>query len=163
MSAPPVRLCFVCLGNICRSPTAEGVMKKLALDAGISQRLSIDSAGTGAYHVGEPADGRSRAEAKRRGVELTSVARHFEAKDFDAFDYVLAMDRRNLRDLRQLAGSPEQLEKLHLLRSFDPSTGSELDVPDPYHGDGDGFARVFDICQRACIGLLAHLRGAHGF
>jgi protein-tyrosine phosphatase len=158
MTQAPIRLCFVCLGNICRSPTAEGVMKKLVADAGLAQRIAIDSAGTGDYHVGEPADSRSRGEASRRGIELTGVARQFVAYDFDAFDYVLAMDRRNLRDLRELASSPAQRAKLHLLRSFEPGASGDLDVPDPYAGDGDGFVRVFDICLAACAGLLAHLR-----
>jgi protein-tyrosine phosphatase len=171
MTTAPLRLCFVCLGNICRSPTAEGVMKQLALDAGLSERLWIDSAGTGAYHEGEPADSRSRAEAKRRGVELTSISRQFKASDFDAFDYVLAMDRRNFRDLQQLARGPAQLGKLHLFRSFDAGAGDQLDVPDPYNEPSydprtllgyDGFARVYEICQAGCDGLLAHLRRTHG-
>ena len=160
MSEPRVSLCFVCLGNICRSPTAEGVMKKLAADAGLAARLFIDSAGTGAYHAGERADPRSRAEALRHGVDLTSVARQFELADFVRFDYVLAMDRRNLRDLQNLAAEPAQEDKLHLLRRFEPNAG-ELDVPDPYYGEGDGFARVYGICEAACGGLLAHLRKAH--
>jgi protein-tyrosine phosphatase len=138
-------------------------MKKLVADAGLTQRISIDSAGTGDYHVGEPADSRSRAEASRRGIELTGVARQFVASDFDAFDYVLAMDRRNLRDLHELAASAAQRAKLHLLRSFEPGASGELDVPDPYAGDGDGFVRVFDICVAACSGLLAQLRGSQGF
>src|SRR5882672_8273382 len=99
MPESSVSICFVCLGNICRSPTAEGVMAKLIADAGLSSRIAIDSAGTGAYHAGERADARSRAEAISRGVELTSIARQFEQRDFDRFDYVVAMDRRNLRDL----------------------------------------------------------------
>jgi protein-tyrosine phosphatase len=162
MTQAPIRLCFVCLGNICRSPTAEAVMRKLVDDAGLTQRISIDSAGTGDYHVGEPADTRSSAEARRRGIELTGVARQFVASDFGAFDYVLAMDRRNLRDLRELAQSPAERAKLHLLRSFEPGASGELDVPDPYAGDGDGFVRVYDICVAACSGLLSHLRSTYG-
>jgi protein-tyrosine phosphatase len=156
-----IRLVFVCLGNICRSPTAEGVMKALAEQAGVAERLFIDSAGTGAWHVGERADARSRAEALRRGVELTSLARRFVREDFDRFDYVLAMDRQNHRDLRRLAHAEEHERKLHLLRSFDPRAGSELDVPDPYYGEGNGFARVYDICEAGCRGLLSHLRATH--
>jgi protein-tyrosine phosphatase len=162
MTNARIGLCFVCLGNICRSPTAEGVMLKLALDAGLSQRFSIDSAGTGAYHAGEPADARSREEAQRRGVELTSVARQFVVSDFERFDYVLAMDRRNQRDLQAVARGAEHLRKLHLLRSFDPRAGQDLDVPDPYYGGDGGFARVYDICLAGCTGLLEHLRSVHG-
>jgi protein-tyrosine phosphatase len=157
----PIRLCFVCLGNICRSPTAEGVMKQLASDAGLSDRLFIDSAGTGAYHEGERADPRSRAEALRRGVELTSVARQFRADDFDAFDYVLAMDRQNRQDLQRMARDPAHLGKLHLLRSFEVRKSSDLDVPDPYQGGASGFAAVYDICVAGCSGLLEHLRRTH--
>jgi protein-tyrosine phosphatase len=155
-----IRVCFVCLGNICRSPTAEGVMLHLLRDAGLSARFVIDSAGTGAWHAGERADPRSRAEAKRRGIDLPSVARQFTADDFDAFDYVIAMDRRNHRDLARLAAGDAHARKLHLLRSFDPGA-DDPDVPDPYYGAGDGFARVFDICEAGCRGLLAHLRKAH--
>ena len=162
MSPTPIRISFVCLGNICRSPTAEGVMRHLAQEAELEASLFIASAGTGAYHEGELPDPRTRAEALRRGVRLVSRARQFRAADYDAFDYVIAMDRRNHRDLLQLARGPEHLRKLHLLRSFDPASQGDLDVPDPYHGDGDGFARVYDICHAGCIGLLAHLRSAHG-
>jgi protein-tyrosine phosphatase len=162
MTADRISLCFVCLGNICRSPTAEGVMHKLALDAGLSQRFVIDSAGTGAYHAGEPADSRSRDEARRRGIELTSISRQFLVADFERFDYVLAMDRRNQRDLQAVARSDAHLQKLHLLRSFDPLAGHDLDVPDPYHGGDRGFARVYDICLAGCTGLLEHLRSVYG-
>jgi protein-tyrosine phosphatase len=156
--AKPIQICFVCLGNICRSPTAEGIMLKLVRDAGLSERVVIDSAGTGAYHVGEKADSRSRAEAKRRGVDLPSVARHFEPQDFGRFDYVIAMDRRNQQHLERYARTPADRSKLHLLRSFDPAHPEDLEVPDPYHGGDDGFARVFDICEAGCRGLLAHVR-----
>ena len=161
MSKPEVKVCFVCLGNICRSPTAEGVMQHLVKQAGLTSRFKIDSAGTGAYHVGERADPRSRAEALNRGVELKSRARQFVVEDFDKFDYVLAMDRTNHRDLEELAMGPGHLAKLHLLRSFDPAAGKELDVPDPYYGGEGGFARVYDICLAGCTGLLEHIREKH--
>jgi protein-tyrosine phosphatase len=161
MTAPRIRLCFVCLGNICRSPTAEGVMKKLVLEAGLQDRVFIDSAGTGAYHLGELADPRSRAEALRRGVVLESRARQFVGSDYDSFDYLLAADRRNRDDLARLARDPSELRKLHLLRNFDPQAAKDSDIPDPYQGGPQGFMRVFDICEAACNGLLDHLRRAH--
>jgi protein-tyrosine phosphatase len=161
VSKPEIKLCFVCLGNICRSPTAEGVMQHLIDQAGLSKRIEIDSAGTGAYHVGERADPRSRSEAMRRGVELASRARQFVVEDFDNFDYVLAMDRANHRDLEEMAMGPQHLAKLHLLRSFDAAAGRDLDVPDPYYGGDGGFARVYDICLAGCTGLLAYIREQH--
>lgn len=152
-------LCFVCLGNICRSPTAEGVMRALVRDAGLADRIAIDSAGTGAWHVGEPADARARAAARARGIELTGTARQFVRADLARFDYVLAMDRANLRALHALARSPEERARVHLFRSFDPTAPAGAEVPDPYYGGPQGFDEVLDICERACRGLLEHLRG----
>ena len=157
----PIRICFVCLGNICRSPTAEGIMLHLVEHAGLSARIAIDSAGTGGYHVGERADPRSRAEALARGVELPSRARKFVAADFEHFDYVVAMDQQNHGDLAELAVGPEQLGKLQLLRAFDAASARDAEVPDPYYGGDQGFARVFDICHAGCSGLLEHIRQRH--
>jgi protein-tyrosine phosphatase len=154
-----ISVCFVCLGNICRSPTAEGVMKKLVADAGWDAHFFIDSAGTGAYHAGEPADARSAAAARRRGVELTSRARLFVASDFDSFDYVIAMDSKNHAHLQRMAARPEHHEKLAMLRSYDESADG-IDVPDPYYGDN--FDTVYDICLAGCHGLLAHVASKHG-
>lgn len=164
MSSERIRICFVCLGNICRSPTAEGVMRHLVQEAGLEDAVRISSAGTGGWHVGAHPDPRSHAEALRRGVKLTSRAQKFNAGDFDDFDYVLAMDSSNHGDLAVLAAGPNDLAKLHMLRSFDPVSraAKDLDVPDPYYGEGDGFARVYDICEAGCRGLLAHLREKHG-
>lgn len=161
MNDPRIGVCFVCLGNICRSPTAEGVMQHLVTKARLEERFLIDSAGTGAYHVGERADPRSRAEARRRGLELGSRARQFVAGDYARFDYVIAMDRSNHRHLEGLARGPADLAKLFLLRSFEQNP-HELDVPDPYYGGERGFADVFDIALRGCRGLLAHIRAEHG-
>lgn len=155
-----VSVCFVCLGNICRSPTAEGIFIQLVEQAGLSDRFVIDSAGTSAYHEGEQADPRSRRYAESRGVTLPSISRLFVAEDFARFDYVIAMDSRNHRDMERLA-SIEQRSKLHMLRSFDRQHRGSLDVPDPYYGAGDGFARVFDICHAGCTGLLEHIREKH--
>ena len=155
-----IRLCFVCLGNICRSPTAEGIMLHLVKGEGLHERFSIESAGTSAYHVGEPPDPRSFATAKARGVHLPSLARQFVKDDFARFDYVLAMDEQNHVALRRLSPDPAHHAKVHLLRSFDPRTPQGANVPDPYYGAGDGFEQVFEICEAACRGLLLELRGS---
>jgi protein-tyrosine phosphatase len=155
-------VCFVCLGNICRSPTAEGIMRKLIEDAGLGDKIEVKSAGTGDWHLGELPDPRTRAEALRRGVKLTSRARHFTDALFAEADYVIAMDQQNYRDILRLAKTEEDERKVVLLRSFGKGSGGALDVPDPYYGDGDGFARVYDICHDACSAFLAHLRDKHG-
>jgi protein-tyrosine phosphatase len=157
-----VRLCFVCLGNICRSPTAEGVMRALVARAGLAAAIEIDSAGTGAWHVGEPADERARAAAERRGLELTSVARRVTRADFDRFDYLIAMDRENVIALERMAPDKAARGKVRLLRSFDPAAPRGAAVPDPYYGGHDGFEEVLDICEAACRGLLEHIAREHG-
>jgi protein-tyrosine phosphatase len=155
----PTRLLFVCLGNICRSPTAEGVMRALVDEAGMQQSIELDSAGTGAWHVGSPPDARAVAAARARGIALTGSARQVREEDFDDFDLVLAMDRSNLRDLQELAGGGERRAKLRLLREFDPVGGGDpdLEVPDPYYGAAGGFDEVLDLVQAACAGLLARI------
>jgi protein-tyrosine phosphatase len=157
-----VRVCFVCLGNICRSPTAEGVMRALIERAGLTGAVEIDSAGTGAWHVGEPADERARAAAARRGFELTSVARQVKRADFARFDYLVAMDEENLRALERMAPDEAARGKVHLLRAFDPAAPRGAAVPDPYYGGDDGFEEVLDICEAACRGLVAHIAREHG-
>jgi protein-tyrosine phosphatase len=156
-----MRLLFVCMGNICRSPTAEGTMRHVLLDAGLGSRVEVDSAGTGAWHVGDSADPRARAAAARRGIELPSIARQVTREDLDSFDLVLAADADNQRDLLALAGEdPRRRAKVRRLREFDPvsvETG-DLDVPDPYYGGAEGFDDVLDIVDAACRGLLAEIR-----
>jgi protein-tyrosine phosphatase len=153
-----VCLSFVCLGNICRSPTAEAVMRHIVREAGLEAHIHIESAGTGDWHVGDPRDQRSREVAHRRGVPCEGVARQFHAADFERLDHVLAMDGRNHADLLRLAPSAEARAKVRLLRSFDPGAPRNAEVPDPYYGGLRGFDRVFDICEAACRGLLEHLR-----
>jgi protein-tyrosine phosphatase len=153
-----VRLSFVCLGNICRSPTAEAVMRMRVREAGLADRVAIESAGTGAWHVGHPPDGRARAEAAARGVAMEGTARQFTAADFERLDLVLAMDAQNAADLRALAPDDAARAKVRLLREFDPAADGALDVPDPYFGGPDGFAEVFEMVDAACRGLLDHLR-----
>jgi protein-tyrosine phosphatase len=156
-SDEPYRICFVCLGNICRSPTAEAVMQRLVEDAGLADRIELDSAGTGGWHVGEPPDERAAAEATRRGIPMTSRGRQFHPGDLEWFDLVVAMDSMNLADLRAMA-APHHHDKVVLLRTFDRGADHH-DVPDPYYGGVDGFRDVFDLIDAACRGLLDHVRG----
>lgn len=159
-----VRVSFVCLGNICRSPTAEAVMRHLVHAAGLDERIEIDSAGTGDWHVGEPRDRRSSAVGKQRGVPLSGRARQFVAVDFARFDYILAIDRQNLVTLLALAPDEASRAKVRLLRSFDPvGPSGSADVPDPYYGGPQGFEEVFDICEAACRGLLEEIRRQQGW
>jgi protein-tyrosine phosphatase len=151
-----MKLLFVCMGNICRSPTAEGVMRKLVRDRGLENEIEIDSAGTGGWHVGAPPDERATAAARRRGIPLEGAARQVRATDFDEFDLVLAADRENLSHLHAIAPDEEARAKLRLLREFDPASvgDTDLDVPDPYYGADRGFDEVLDLVEAACAGLL---------
>ena len=124
--------------------------------------VAIESAGTGDWHVGEPRDKRSRAVGAARGIPLEGVAQHFTSADFDRFDHVLAMDRANRAELLRLARSDEDRAKVRLLRSFDPRAPHDAEVPDPYYGGARGFDDVFDMCEAACRGLIAHLRTPRG-
>ena len=157
----PFRVLFVCLGNICRSPTAEGVMRQLVREAGLEDSIELDSAGTGAWHVGSPPDARAVASACARGIALEGSARQVVRNDFEDYDLLVAMDRSNLRELRQLARSEEERSKIRLLREFDPaSPQQDSEVPDPYYGAPGGFEEVLDLVQAACAGLLDRIRAA---
>jgi protein-tyrosine phosphatase len=155
-----VRLLFVCLGNICRSPTAEGVMRSLVRGAGLEEQIELDSAGLGSWHVGGPPDRRARAAARARGIALDGRARTVTRDDFEDFDLLLAMDSSNLRELRRMAPDEEARAKVRLLREFDPASRGEgdLDVPDPYYGATGGFEEVLDLVQAACAGLLEDIQ-----
>ncbi len=153
-----VRVLFVCLGNICRSPTAEGVMRALVRDAGLQERIELDSAGTGGWHVGEPPDARATEAAEQRGIALQGAARKVRLGDFEEFDLILAMDASNLRDLKRLAPDEPARRKVRLLREWDPTAAGDLDVPDPYYGGPGGFDKVLDLVQAACTALLEQLR-----
>jgi len=153
----PVRVLFVCMGNICRSPTAEGVFRQIVSNAGLDQEFVVESAGTHAYHIGEPADDRSVQAAARRGINISQcIGRQVTRSDFDRFDYVLAMDQQNHRQLKALGGSKAD-SKLHLFLDFAPELGLR-DVPDPYFGAGDGFEQVLDIVQAGATALLESIR-----
>ncbi len=147
---------FVCMGNICRSPTAEGVFRKFVEDAGLGSDIHVDSAGTHAYHVGEPPDHRAQAAAARRGVSLDRIrARRVSDADFERFDYILAMDRLNLVTLQDRA-APEFQDKLRLFLEY--AGARELEVPDPYYGGAAGFEHVLDLVEAASEGLLSALK-----
>jgi protein-tyrosine phosphatase len=150
---PATRVLFVCTGNICRSPTAEGVFRHVAAAAGLSDRFQIDSAGTHGYHIGEPPDSRSVAQARARGYDLSALrARQFTAADYADFDLLLAMDRGHLKIMRRLA-SPHDAERARLFLSFAPECGID-DVPDPYYGDERDFAQALDLIERGSRALL---------
>ncbi|RAR78363.1 protein-tyrosine phosphatase [Paracidovorax anthurii] len=155
----PLRVLMVCMGNICRSPTAHGVLEKMVADAGLAHRIQVDSAGTHDYHVGEPPDRRAQAHALRRGYNLSAQrARHLERRDFADFDLVLVMDDRNESAARGLC-PPAQRERLRRLTDFCRHATAH-EVPDPYYGGADGFEHVLDVVEDACAGLLAALEPA---
>ena len=155
-----MNISFVCLGNICRSPTAEAVMRHLIRRDGLEDRITVESAGTGSWHAGHGPDPRSLEEAQRRGVEMGGVARQFEVTDFDRLDLILAMDHDNRAALVALAPHEAARAKVRLLREFDPALaeGDDGAVPDPYYGGPEGFALVFDMVEAACEGLLARIQ-----
>ena len=153
-----ISICFVCLGNICRSPTAEGVLAKLVADAGLRGRVRVDSCGTGAWHKGERADKRARTEAEGRGYELNSVARQITAEDFEKHELLIGMDRSNVSNLQSMAPNAKARAKIKLLRSFDPLAPEGAEVPDPYYGKPEDFQYMFDLVEAACKGLLDDIR-----
>ncbi|MEW6765517.1 MAG: low molecular weight protein-tyrosine-phosphatase [Pseudomonadota bacterium] len=156
-----VSVLFVCMGNICRSPTAEGVFVHKVREAGLSERIRIDSAGTHAYHIGNPPDPRSQQAALRRGYDLSPLrARKVSVPDFSAFDYVLAMDADNLAILRSLMPGDS---RAHVGLFMEFATGAkEREVPDPYYGGERGFEQVLDMVEAASEGLLHTIRTTHG-
>lgn len=156
-----LRILFVCMGNICRSPTAEGVFRSLVASHDLQSLIHIDSAGTHAFHVGSAPDRRAREAAGRRGVDLASLrARKVEPEDFSDFDYLLAMDEDNLERLLELSPQPHYRQKVRLFLDFTPEIGAN-EVPDPYYGGANGFERVLDLVEAASDGLLTHIRREH--
>lgn len=155
--AVSIRVCFVCLGNICRSPTAAAVMRHLVAEAGLDHAVAVESAGTAGWHAGGGPDPRTAAAARARGIPMAHTARQFRAADFDRFDHVIAMDGENVDELLALAPSPQAAAKVRLLRSFDRASPAGAVVPDPYYGGPKGFDDVIEMCEAACRGLLAEL------
>lgn len=148
-----MRILFVCMGNICRSPAAEGVFRALVDGRGLSDRIKIASAGTLSYHAGELPDQRMRRAARARGIDLVSRARHVQPADLDTFDYVLAMDSDNFDYLKRLCRTEAHHAKVRLLTDYHPDAAVDH-VPDPYHGSAEGFDHVLDILEVACARLL---------
>lgn len=150
------RILFVCLGNIIRSPLAENLFRFQAEQAAVDGKYSVDSAGTAAYHIGESPDPRMQKTAESHGVINDGTARQVRQSDFDEFDWIVAMDRSNRRDLLEIASSPEQQAKIRLMREFDPEP-NDPDVPDPYYGGAEGFEHTYQIVERSVGGLLETL------
>ncbi|UZE97956.1 low molecular weight protein-tyrosine-phosphatase [Alkalimarinus alittae] len=155
-----VKVLFVCLGNICRSPTAHGVFDALLKSEGLADKVAVDSAGTAAWHIGKTPDNRSQAAAKNRGVDLSYIrARQVEASDLDEYDYVLAMDKSNLENLTELS-TPENRNKVKLFLEY-AQHHIESEVPDPYYGGAKGFNTVLDLVEDASAGLLDDIKKRH--
>lgn len=153
-----VKILFVCLGNICRSPLAEGIFKHRVRHEGLEDKIFVNSAGTSGWHVGEPPDPRSVEVAMENGIDLNNDGRKAISNDFKEYDYIIAMDGNNYSDLKSLPGSSmDGAAKLYLMRDFD-EIGKGQDVPDPYYGGDDGFSYVFEILDRSCRNLLEEIR-----
>ncbi|HAL71265.1 MAG TPA: protein tyrosine phosphatase [Verrucomicrobiales bacterium] len=157
-AAPTFKLLFVCLGNICRSPAAEGVMRRVVAEAGLTETIHIDSAGTAGWHTGKRADERMRAAALTRGLELTSFARQVRDADLSEYDLVLVMDRSNHQDIRAFDREKRHAAKVRLFCEF-CTDHEETEVPDPYYGGPEGFEKVLDLLEDGCAGVLRHVQG----
>tara|TARA_B100000674_G_scaffold404988_1_gene351597 strand:- start:3270 stop:3746 length:477 start_codon:yes stop_codon:yes gene_type:complete len=156
-----IKVLFVCTGNICRSPTADGVFRKLVRDAGLEDHISVDSCGLSAYHVGELPDPRSREMAKSRGIDLTDIrSRKIRRDDYYEFDYVLAMDDGHFHDMRRQAPASHH-DRIEMFLDYHPTMAGQS-VPDPYYGGANGFVHVFDMIEEASSSLLSHIREKHG-
>jgi protein-tyrosine phosphatase len=157
--AGPYRICVVCLGNICRSPTAEVVLREELEKAGLEGKVVVDSAGTGDWHLGEPMHSGARAELSRRGLDGSRhQARQIQRSWLADYDLLLAMDGRNLANLRRMAdGDRDQAGRIQLMRSFDPESADSAEVPDPYDGTSEDFAEVFDLVEAAARGVARQL------
>ena len=159
---PPYRILFVCLGNICRSPLAEGVFNKKIKEKGLYAYCEVDSCGTSGYHIGDLPDPRTRENALKHEVKLFHKARQLTQADLDSFDYILAMDEDNMKAIKSLDKHNGFNEKIFLIRSFEQDS-DQKDVPDPYFGGEEGFENVFNILDRSIDGLIKYLQQKHSF
>ena len=155
--AKPRHILFVCMGNIIRSPLAENLFRQRAEEAGLDGKYEVDSAGTGASHVGDAPDARMRRTAARHGLHYDGEARQVRLSDFDRFDLILAMDTENRRELKARARTPEQTRKIRLLRDFDPNAGRNASVPDPYYDGDEDFEATYRVVEAGVRGLLEAL------
>lgn len=155
-----INILFVCMGNICRSPSAEAVMNKLLAKEGLSGKIRCDSAGTISYHAGEPADARMQKHAQKRNILLTSISRQIRSSDFEDFDYVIGMDDENMFNMKSFLPNPELGNKMSKMTDYCENDNPGY-VPDPYYGGAAGFEKVLDLLEDACEGLLKHIRDEH--
>jgi protein-tyrosine phosphatase len=156
----PVKVLFVCMGNICRSPSAEAVMNTYIKREGLQDKIICDSAGTIAYHAGEPADARMQRHANKRDIHLTSISRQIKPIDFEDFDYIIGMDDSNLRDMKSFLPSASLVSKITKMTDYCSNKNPGY-VPDPYYGGDEGFEQVLDLLEDACGGLLKKIRKEH--
>ena len=161
MKTKDINLLFVCLGNICRSPAAEGIMKKTIEDQGLVDRIFVDSAGTSNWNEGNPPDERMRVHGSKRGYDFCGSARTFRSSDFDKFDYIIVMDNNNYTNVKKLSRSEEDISKIHRMTDFSINFSDHDHVPDPYYGGDDGFNLVMDLLEDACRGLLQDVKTKH--
>ncbi len=158
MKSKNINLLFVCLGNICRSPAAEGIMKKMIADEGLDDRVFIDSAGTSNWNEGKKPDERMQQHGSKRGYEFDSVARQFRSSDFEKFDYIIVMDDNNYLNTKKLAATQEDVDKIHRMTDFSTKFSDHDHVPDPYYGGDDGFNLVMDLLEDAAKGLMEEIK-----
>ena len=156
-----VKVLFVCLGNICRSPAAEGIFKKMVADSGLENEIVVDSAGTSGWHEGDLPDERMRSHGQRRGYDFNSKARKFVAGDFKKFDYIIVMDDENHNNASKLAQNKDELTKLHRMIDFSNKFSHDI-IPDPYYGGSAGFELVMDLLEDACENLLETIKRKYG-
>lgn len=159
-SLKPIKVLFVCMGNICRSPSGEAVMNTYIANAGLANKIVCDSAGTLAYHAGEPADSRMKKHAIRRNYDLTSISRKIESDDFTEFDYIIGMDDDNMHNMQPYITHADEAHKMSKMTDYCAKANPGY-VPDPYYGGDAGFEQVLDLLEDACSGLLQHIRNEH--
>lgn len=158
MKAENINLLFVCLGNICRSPAAEGIMKKMIEDEGLENKVLVDSAGTSNWNEGNSPDERMRLHGSKRGYDFCGIARTIKSSDFEKFDYILVMDNNNYMNVKKLAKTEEDVSKIHRMTDFSKDFSDHDHVPDPYYGGDNGFNLVMDLLEDACRGLLKEVK-----
>ena len=156
-----IRLLFVCLGNICRSPAAEGIMSGIVEKNGLQDIIDVDSAGTSGWHQGDMPDERMRSHGEKRGYDFCSRARKFRKSDFDDFDYIIVMDENNYSSVKSLASGKVQEDKIHMMTEFSVQYNNHNHIPDPYYGGSSGFELVLDLLEDACEGLLLTIKKEH--